>query len=90
MKLVSYQQKDRECPHKFENEHHNNLITTKYGCNLFFLQLNNQKQCTIYMEKTLHHLPEAEKVILAHHLHSRYIKIKLGEPDTAKNRILSW
>lgn len=44
------------------------------------------------MKKTLHHLPEAEeaeKVIVAHHLHSRHIKIKLSEPDTAKSRILS-
>lgn len=30
--------KDKKYPHKFENQHHNNMIATKYGWNLFFLQ----------------------------------------------------
>ena len=54
--------KHEKYPHKFENQHHNNMIATKYGYNLFFLQLHNQKHIKI----------------IAQHLNSRHIKIELS------------
>ena len=54
--------KDEKYQHKFENQHHNNVIATKYGCNLLFLQLHNQKRIKI----------------TAHHQNSKHIKIELS------------